>query len=250
MCMCVCVSERERQSVCASERERERESVCVCVRVRERVVVVVWCGGPLVLFWISYLAKSQLLPIVWQCYVNCNYNFNGRSTWFRDAASPNGSNYGTAVIGNHSVDFIKRYACCVGLVLCCVRGAATLPDLPTAAAGVCSGTCALACALTRVLTCVLTRVLWRVPRVRLVCWPASFIRKGHGGQLALLCVCGVTRPARPVGAPGSKTGRGDFVDFVNFTARTYVPCGPSSTRGEANKIDVAATHSTAKVNGS
>lgn len=42
------------------------------------------------------------------CYVNCNYNRNGQSAWYTNSSSPTGSNYGTAVIGNASLEFAKR----------------------------------------------------------------------------------------------------------------------------------------------
>jgi arylsulfatase A-like enzyme len=42
------------------------------------------------------------------CYVNCTYNNNGNSVAFTDPSYPNGSNYGTTVIGNMSLAFIRR----------------------------------------------------------------------------------------------------------------------------------------------
>ena len=42
------------------------------------------------------------------CYTNCNYNVNGKSTWFRDPDYKKGSNYGTSLIGNATVDFVTR----------------------------------------------------------------------------------------------------------------------------------------------
>ena len=42
------------------------------------------------------------------CYTDCNYNLNGKSTWFRDPHFSRGGNYGTSLIGNYSVDFAQR----------------------------------------------------------------------------------------------------------------------------------------------
>ena len=42
------------------------------------------------------------------CYVDCNYNHNGKSAWFTNASATEGSNYGTSVIGNVSLSFAKR----------------------------------------------------------------------------------------------------------------------------------------------
>jgi len=42
------------------------------------------------------------------CYTDCNYNLNGASTWFTNASFERGSNYGTSVIGNASLDFATR----------------------------------------------------------------------------------------------------------------------------------------------
>ena len=53
--------------------------------------------------WVDYLGACPDT-----CYVDCNYNRNGESAWFTDPASKSGSNYGTAVIGNASLDFAKR----------------------------------------------------------------------------------------------------------------------------------------------
>ena len=41
------------------------------------------------------------------CYVNCTYNVNGAPRSFSDPAYPNGSNYGTSVIGNASLAFVS-----------------------------------------------------------------------------------------------------------------------------------------------
>ena len=42
------------------------------------------------------------------CYVNCTYNKNGGAAEYTDPSHPNGSNYGTAVIGNASLEFVGR----------------------------------------------------------------------------------------------------------------------------------------------
>ena len=43
------------------------------------------------------------------CYVNCNYNHNGKSVTFSDPHFKNGSNYGTSVIGNMSQAFVRTH---------------------------------------------------------------------------------------------------------------------------------------------
>jgi hypothetical protein len=40
--------------------------------------------------------------------VDCNYNVNGASTTYNDSTFKEGSNYGTAVIGNRSLGFIVK----------------------------------------------------------------------------------------------------------------------------------------------
>jgi hypothetical protein len=42
------------------------------------------------------------------CYVNCNYNVNGKSVDFKDSSYKYGSNYGTSVIGNASLKFVQN----------------------------------------------------------------------------------------------------------------------------------------------
>jgi N-acetylglucosamine-6-sulfatase len=41
------------------------------------------------------------------CYVNCTYNRNGVAASFTDPSFPRGSNYGTSVVGNASLDFVR-----------------------------------------------------------------------------------------------------------------------------------------------
>ena len=41
------------------------------------------------------------------CYVNCNYNKNGKSVTYDDPNYEHGSNYGTSIIGNASVAFAR-----------------------------------------------------------------------------------------------------------------------------------------------
>ena len=41
------------------------------------------------------------------CYVNCTYNRDGSSATFDDPSFARGSNYGTSVIGNASLDFVR-----------------------------------------------------------------------------------------------------------------------------------------------
>jgi len=42
------------------------------------------------------------------CYVDCTYNLNGESVTYKNASYEFGSNYGTSIVGNASVAFIKR----------------------------------------------------------------------------------------------------------------------------------------------
>jgi len=60
---------------------------------------------------------SMLVPDGWTdymgacpdtCYTNCNYNINGRSVDYTNSSYTHGSNYGTAVIGNRSLQFINE----------------------------------------------------------------------------------------------------------------------------------------------
>ena len=41
------------------------------------------------------------------CYVNCVYNRNGAAATFDDPSFARGSNYGTSVVGNASLDFVR-----------------------------------------------------------------------------------------------------------------------------------------------
>lgn len=60
---------------------------------------------------------SLYVPVGWTdflgacpdtCYVDCTYNLNAQAVSFTNPKYPNGSNYGTTIIGNFSLDFIRR----------------------------------------------------------------------------------------------------------------------------------------------
>ena len=62
-------------------------------------------------------AGKPITPLGWSeymgacpdtCYVNCHYQHDGADDFYGDATFPNGSNYGTSVIGNASVAFVRR----------------------------------------------------------------------------------------------------------------------------------------------
>ena len=51
--------------------------------------------------WVEYLGACPDT-----CYVDCTYNKNGGKATFSDPTTPKGSNSGTSVIGNASLDFV------------------------------------------------------------------------------------------------------------------------------------------------
>jgi hypothetical protein len=82
--------------------------------------------------WMEYLGACPDT-----CYVNCTYNKNGGTASFLDPTAADGSNYGTSVIGNASLAFVKRAmaanwpfmvckctranACCITSTCLCIR---------------------------------------------------------------------------------------------------------------------------------